>query len=127
VAHRVGLRACAAIGAGCREALDSEGRGVAEIDPTRATIVRLGVEAAAELAAIPDTQALKASDRVFTAAHPLAADRRRGPIVRQMQRLIERYRQECDIDRLILHVEIAAAYARCVAHIAAEQAGEQVG
>ncbi len=118
VAHRVGLRACAAIGAGCREALESEGRDVAGIDPTRARIVRLGVAAAAELAEIPDTPALAAGDHAFIAPHPFAADGRRDPIVRQMQRLVARYRDECDIDRLIIHWEIADAYASYLARLA---------
>jgi hypothetical protein len=116
VAHRTGLRACAAIGAGCREALESAGRGVVEIDPTRAAIVRLGDNAAAELAMIPDMPELAAGDRVFLATHPLDADSIRGPLVRQMRRLVERYRRECNIDGLIMHLEIADAYASCLAH-----------
>jgi hypothetical protein len=120
VAHRVGLRACAAIGTGCRAAV----RGVAEIGRTRAAIVRLGAEAAAALAALPDTPELAAGDRLFVAAHPLAADRVRGPTVRQLRRLVARYRDECDIDRLISHLAIADAYANCLAGIADEQAGD---
>ena len=116
VAHRVGLRACAAIGAGCREALESDGRGVAELDPTRAAIVRLGAEAAAALAEIPDTPQLAAGDRAFVALYPLDTGKLGGPIVGQMRRLVERYRDECGIDRLILHLTIAEAYASCLGH-----------
>jgi len=116
VARRVGLRACAEIGAGCREAVESEGRDVGELDPTRAAIMRLGVEAAAELAAIPDTPQLAAGDRAFVALHPLETSELGGPIVRQMRRLVERYREECKIDRVILYLTIAEAYARCVGH-----------
>ncbi len=115
VAHRTGLRACAEIGAGCREAVESEGHGITDIDPTRAAIVRLGAEAAAELAMIPDLPELAAGDRAFLAAHPLDADGMCGPIVRQMRGLVERYRRECNIDRLIMHLEIADAFARCLA------------
>jgi hypothetical protein len=113
---RIAPVACAAIGEGCREAVESEGHGIADIDPTRAAIVRLGAEAAAELAMIPDLPELAAGDRVFLAAHPLAADGMRGRIVRQMRRLVERYRRECNIDGLIMHLEIADAFARCLAN-----------
>jgi len=89
-------------------------RGVAEIDPTRAVIMRLGAEAAATLAMIPDTPQLAAADRAFVALYPLDAGKLRGPVVRQMRRLVERYRDESDIDRLILHLTIADAYARCL-------------
>ena len=121
VAHRVGLRACAAIGAGCREALESDGRGVAELDPTRAAIVRLGAEAAAALAEIPDTPQLAAGDRAFVALYPLDTGKLGGPIVGQMRRLVERYRDECGIDRLILHLTIAEAYASCLGHHPSDQ------
>ncbi len=117
VAHRVGLRACAAIGAGCRETL----RGVVEIDPTRAAIARLGAEAAAALAVIPDTPQLAAGDRAFVALYPLDSGKLGGPIVGQMRRLVERYREECGIDRLILHLTIAEAYASCLGHHPSDQ------
>ena len=125
VAHRAGLRACAAIGAGCRRAMETDERGVARIDPTRAAIVRLGNEAATELAAIPDTPVLQADDRVFVAPRPLAPDCAGGPIVRQMRRLVERYRQECNIEGAGIALTIAAAYARCLALPAADQADDQ--
>ena len=120
VMHRVGLRACAAIGAGCREAV----RGVATIDPTRAAIVRLGAEAAAELAALPDTPELEADDRAFIVAHRPAANKQPSPAVRQMHRLVERYRDEGGIEAAILELTIAEAYARCLADITAHPAGE---
>src|SRR5947207_599407 len=80
----IDLRACAAIGAGCHDAL----RGLAASDPTRAAIVRLGAEAAAKLAALPDTPELAADDRAFVTAHPLVSDCVRGPTVRRMRRLV---------------------------------------
>jgi len=116
VAHRLGLRACASIGAGCREAVESEGRDVAELDPTRAAIMRLGAEAAAELAMIPDTPQLAAADRAFVALHPLETGELGSPIVHQMRLLVQRHRDECGIDRLILHLTLADAYARCLGH-----------
>ena len=91
-------------------------RDVAEIDPTRAAIVRLGAEAAAALAAIPDTPQLAAADRAFVARYPLDAGKLRGPVVRQMRLLVERYREECQIDRLVLYLTLAQAYARCLGH-----------
>ncbi len=116
VIDRIDLRACAAIGTGCRKALESEGRGSADTDPTCARIVRLGAEAAARLAAIPDTPELQIADQVFVAAHPPAPGCVRGPTIRRMQALIARYRDECDIDRLIFQLEIADAHARCLGH-----------
>ncbi len=103
-AHRVGLRACAAVGRGCREAL----RGVADPGATRVAIIRLGEEAGAELAEIPDTPALRRSDGVLGAAL-------RGPLVRRLQRLVARYRDECNSDSAIIELTIAEAYARCIA------------
>ena len=91
-------------------------RDVAVIDPTRAAIVRLGAEAAAALAAIPDTPQLAAADRAFVARYPLDAGKLRGPVVRQIRLLVERYRDECGIERLILHLTLADAYARCLGH-----------
>src|SRR6266849_3448497 len=82
-----------------------------ELEPTRAAIVRLGAEAAAALAEIPDTPQLAAGDRAFVALYPLDSGKLGGPIVGQMRRLVERYRDECGIDRLILHLTIAEAYA----------------
>ncbi len=99
-------------------------RGAVEIDPTRAAIVRLGAEAAAELAAIPDTPELQAGDCVFVAEHPLAAYSVRRPMVRQMHRLVERYRVERGIDTAAIELTIAEAYARCFARLATEQAGD---
>ncbi len=116
VARRVGLRACAAIGAGCREAVESEGRGAAERDPTRPAIVRLGAEAAAALAAIPDTPQLATTDRAFVALYPLETGKLGDPVVRRMRALVARYREECQIDRLLLYLTIADAYARCLGH-----------
>jgi hypothetical protein len=81
--------------------------------------VRLDEEAAAELAAIPDTAELAALDRAFTAGHPIAAATLPGPIVQQMHRLVARYRDECGIDRLIIELEIAEAYANCLAQLPA--------
>ena len=106
VVDRSDLRACAAIGAGCRQALECDGRGV---DPTRAAIVRLGAETAAKLAALPDTPKLAADHQGFIAAHPVAPDCERGPTVRQMRRLVERYRRDCSIDSAFLDLEIAEA------------------
>ena len=102
VALRVDLRDCAAIGRGARQAL----RGAAAINPTRQAIVRLGAEAAALLAAIPDTAELRARDRAFLALHPLAANRPPSPLVRRLRRLIAHYRAECGIDRLDLELAI---------------------
>ena len=127
VVDRIDLRACAAIGAGCREALEADGRGIADSDPTRAAIVRLGAEAAARLAALPDTPELAEDDRAFVAAHPIASDCVRGPTIRQVRSLLARYRQECGIDRLIMHLGLADAYARCLAgdeSLSAREGGE---
>ena len=112
VALRVDLRDCAAIGRGARQAL----RGAAAINPTRQAIVRLGAEAAALLAAIPDTAELRARDRAFLALHPLAANRTPSPLVRRLRRLIARYRAECGIDRLDLDLAIVGIAGRAVFH-----------
>jgi hypothetical protein len=105
LARRAALRACAAIGSGCREAL----RGSAAADPTRAAIVRLGERAAALLGEIPDAP-------LPGAPHP-AGDEMPGGVpggvlVRQMQVLIERWRRERQIDRLAAELALARAYAR---------------
>src|SRR5206468_8513426 len=66
VAHRYGLRACAAIGAGRR----LPRCGVAAIDATLAAIMALGNEAVAQLRAIPDSAALRRHDRAFCRMAP---------------------------------------------------------
>jgi hypothetical protein len=40
-----------------------------------------------------------------------------------MCRLVERYRDECDIDAAIIELTIAEAYARCLARPAGTQGG----
>lgn len=103
----------------------AERRRGAAVDPTRAAIVRLGAEAEEELARLPDTPRLRAADRAFVAAHPLAAGSLGGPIVRRMRRLIERYRKECGIDRLHAQLAFAEAYRRVVAREAgSDSAGD---
>jgi len=77
--------------------------------------VRLGAVAAATLAALPDTPELQEDDRGFVAAHPVTPGCGHGPTIRRMRRLVERYREECGIDSLIVHLAIADAYAGCLA------------
>jgi len=122
---RVDLRECAAIGGGCRGT--REPGGGTRLDPTRAAIRRLGAEAAARLAAIPDTPALRKADRAFLAAYPLTAARRRSPLVRRLRRLLVRYREECGIDRLDLDLALAEAFARCTAEEAPGSGSDRGG
>src|SRR5439155_5612317 len=123
VAHRCGLRACAAIGAGRPLPLSGD----AAIDATLTAIMALGNQAAAQLRAIPDSAALRRHDRAFAAWHPAAA-RPRGPLVRRMAQLVERYRDQCGIDRLRLQMALAKAYATAAARVGpAFPQQEQVG
>ena len=115
IVERIDLRVCAAVGAGCRAALEAEKGGVAAADPTRAAIVRLGAEAAATLAELHETPQLAADDRAFIAAHPIGPDAARGATIRRMRLLVARYREECGIDRVIDRLAFADAYARCLA------------
>ncbi len=86
-------------------------------------ILRLGQEAAAELAAIPDTPELQALDRAFEAAYPSPHGNPPPPIARRMLRLIERYRRECGLDRLDRDALSAEIAARIAALTAQEEAG----
>lgn len=106
--HRRALRACAAIGAG--ETLAVGAQQVA-LNATLRSIQRLGAEAAAALAAIPDTRHLRALDEAFAAAYPRACAGAPVPLAQRMLRLLERYRRECGFDGLereCLFAEIAA-------------------
>jgi hypothetical protein len=115
IAYRDELRACAAIGAGCRQAV----RGLSEVDRTRRAIIRLGAEAAALLVAIPDTPELRAADRAFAAATPREAGRPSCRVARQMRHLVERYRDEAGFARIELELALEAAYAAaCAARVA---------
>jgi hypothetical protein len=108
VAHRRALRACAAIGAARPEGVLDP----AAIGWTRWSILRLGEEAAAELAAIPDMPELQALDRDFAAAYPWLPGNGPPPVAQRMLRLIERYRRECGLDRLELDRTLAEIRAR---------------
>lgn len=91
--------------------LAEDGRDPAPPGSARWSILRLGEEAAAELATIPDTPELQAHDHALAAACPPVPGSARPPIARRMLRLIERYRRECGLDRLErdgLFAELAA-------------------
>jgi hypothetical protein len=90
-------------------------RGTAEPGRTRLAIIRLGEEAAARLAALPDTPELRALDRKCPALTPPGGRLASGRIAQQMRRLVERYRDEAGIDRLALEAALFAAYAGAVA------------
>lgn len=124
VVHRRALRACAAIGVG--ETLALSIQSIAS-NATLRSIRRLGAEAIAELAAIPDTNCLRALDEAFAAAYPGACAAAPTAMAGRMLRLIERYRRECDfdaLDREALFGEIAARAVAFAAAAADPAAGE---
>jgi len=124
VMHRRALRACAAIGLGETLAVNAQS---IDKNATRRAIQFLGAEAAAELAAIPDTSRLRARDEAFAAAYPQACAAAPAAVAGRMLRLIERYRRECDFDRFerdCLFAQIAARAARFAAAAADAAAGD---
>jgi len=91
--HRSALRARAAIGAAVRDCLMHAG-----IDPARAVMLLVADEAAAELAAIPDTPELERADAAVTAG---AADSDPDAVSRfqaNMHDLVRRYREGDEFD-----------------------------
>lgn len=114
--HRRALRACAAIGAGQMLAV-----GVQPIamSATLRSIRRLGTEAAAELAAIPDTRRLRAQDEAFAAAYPQLCARGPAPVAGHMLRLLARYGREAGFDGLEREALFAELAARAAALAAA--------
>ena len=62
------------------------------IDPGRAVALRSGEEAAAELAAIPDSPDLKAADEAIVTANYSNADDRLCEFTAKIERIAEQYR-----------------------------------
>ena len=115
VAHRQALRACAAIGVAAAAAASASD---AACFGAHRAIVSFGAEAAAVLAAIPDTLELSAFDAAFAAAYPGLVRDARPRVAQRMLRLIERYRREGGLDRLddeILYDEFGRAVALALA------------
>ena len=109
--YRCALRARATIGAVVRDCLMHAG-----IDPARAVMLLVADEAAAELAAIPDTPELEREDAAVTAG---AADNDPdgdSRFLAKMHDLVRRYREgdECDPAR----ASLAELHAWCLAALA---------
>jgi len=107
--HRVGLRAWVRIGDIVRSGLAAMG-----IDPGRAVRLRVADEAAAALAAIPDSDKLRRADRKLLAAEPGRqedADR----VYEKLGRLADRYRRGDLPDPDPAHASPAELFAWCIA------------
>ena len=106
--HRSALRARAATGAVVRDCLVHAG-----IDPARAVMLLVADEAAAELAAIPDTPELEQADAAVVAR---AADSDPDALSRfqaKMHNLVRRYREGDEFDPA--RASLAELHAWCLA------------
>ncbi len=99
-----------------------------EIARVCVAMLRLGDEAAVELALVPDTALLRCADRAFLAAHPPPQGGAPGSFATRMLRLLARYREACGLDRAMTMAHLAELYAAAVAGLAAdEEMGERSG